>query len=92
MPFGGCAWHAAKGAIGFDEALMLDAETVGAMTPALATRSLRGDARALFLSSAALRRSAFLRSLRRGRWRGIRLTYVGWWAAGWLGGTGVPGR
>jgi len=70
-------------AIGFDEALMLDAETVGAMTPALATRSLRGDARALFLSSAALRRSAFLRSLRRRALaRDPRLTYVGWWAAG----------
>ncbi len=70
-------------AIAFDEALLLDWVTVGAMTPALATRSLRGDARALFLSSAALKLSALLRSLRRRALAGDpMLTYVGWWARG----------
>lgn len=70
-------------AIAFDEALLLDTATVGAMTPALATRSLRGDARALFLSSAALKQSALLRSLRRRALAGDpMLTYIGWWAPG----------
>lgn len=73
-----------------DEALeSWTAETAGALLPILATRSVRGTARAYYFSSAALEHSAFLRSLRR---RALAadpsLTFVGWWARGdWT----VPG-
>ena len=66
-----------------DEALFLGADAMGAVLPTLATRSISGQARALYASSAAKRESAYLRSLRRRALAGDpTLTWVGWWARG----------
>lgn len=66
-----------------DEALFLGADSMGALLPTLATRSLHGDARQYYASSAPKRESAYLRSLRRRALAGDpTLTYVGWWARG----------
>lgn len=66
-----------------DEWLFGTAAMVGASLPALATRSLHGNARAYYLSSAAKRESAHLRSLRARALRGDpSLVWVGWWAKG----------
>ncbi len=66
-----------------DEALILAAEAMGAVLPTLATRSLHGNARAYYASSAAKASSGFLRSLRRRALAADRtITWVGWWARG----------
>ena len=66
-----------------DEWLFGTAAMIGSALPGLATRSLHGNARAYYLSSAARRSSVHLRSL---RGRALRndpsLTWVGWWAVG----------
>lgn len=77
-----------------DEALFLTDAQAGAMLPMLATRSLRGNARAYYGSSAAKAESGYLRSLRR---RALAqdptLTWVGWWVRGsWAEpGCGIDG-
>lgn len=68
-----------------DEALFLDAEAMGAMLPTLATRSMFGNARQYYASSApkAGTESAYLRSLlRRARAGDPTLTWVAWRAPG----------
>lgn len=70
-------------AMTLDEALFLTAAEAGALLPVLATRSLHGNARATFASSAAKAESLFLRTLRARAVLGDpTLTYVGWWAKG----------
>ncbi len=66
-----------------DEALYWGASEAGALLPSLATRSLHGNARAYYASSAAKADSVVLRSLRRRALaRDPLLTWVGWWADG----------
>lgn len=66
-----------------DEALFLEAAAMGALLPTLATRSLHGNARAYYASSAPLKSSLFLWSLLRRAAAGDRtLTWVAWRAPG----------
>ena len=66
-----------------DETLELASEQAAALLPLLATRSLHGNARVYYASSAAKRSSTYLRSVRRRAVAGDpSLTYVGWWARG----------
>ena len=77
-----------------DEALFLGADAMGAMLPALATRSMHGNARQYYASSGPKVESAFLRSLiRRAAAGDDTLTWVAWRAAGsWAAGGMGPGR
>jgi len=66
-----------------DEALYFTDDQAAAMLPMLATRSMRGTARAYYGSSAALAESAYLRGLRRRALDGDpTLSWAGWWARG----------
>lgn len=66
-----------------DEWLYGTTEMIGAALPTLATRSVHGNARAYYASSAAKESSKHLRDLRRRAMAADpTLTWVGWWSRG----------